>query len=444
MLRGGYSIAYNRQGIGDFRGIFGSNPGVTITTNRDMVIGNLATELPVLLRDLGATNRLAPPDFPKTPTYPLTGPPYVALTNSANIIDPNIKVPYSQSWTFGIQREITKNMAIEVRYVGTRNLQGWTTYDLNDVENNVLENGLLNEFRLAQANLRANRAKTPGMNTFAYTGTGTSPLPITLAYLGSYSSPNFSSTAFLNSLALNNPNLCCSTTTSYAGLLDNNATFRDNAIKAGLPLNFMRTNPNLRGGANYTGNGGYTRYDGLQVEVRRRLSNGLELGGNYQFAKSFSSTRVSFRTARVNTLNDTVLRHAVKVHWNFELPFGNGKMLFGNIGNRLNKVIGGWEFHGAGRVQSGQLFDFGSVNLVGMTMKTCRRLINCASTISRKITYLLPRDIIENTIKAFNTSATSTTGYSTGGPPAGAISRPPRGELHPGLRLANAPRRTSM
>jgi Carboxypeptidase regulatory-like domain/TonB dependent receptor len=430
VLRGGYSIAYNRQGIGDFRGEFGANPGITITTNRDLVTGTLASagELPVLLRDLRSTGRLAPLDFPNTPAYPLIGPPYVALTNSANIFDPDIRVPYSQSWTFGIQREITKNMAIEVRYVGTRNLQGWTTYDLNDVENNVLENGLLNEFRLAQANLRANIAAT-GTNSFAYNPNvpGTSPLPITLAYLGSYSSANFRSTAFLNALALNNPNLCCSTTASYAGILDNSAAFRDNAFKAGYPLNFMRTNPHLRGGANYTGNGGYTRYDGLQVEVRRRLSNGLELGGNYQFAKSFSSTRVSFRTPRVNTLNDTVLRHAVKVNWNLELPFGAGKMLFGKVGNRLNQIIGGWEFHGAGRVQSGQIFDFGSVNLVGMTMKDLQKEYRLRFDDDRKIAYLLPDDIIQNTIRAFNTSGTSATGYSNRGVPTGRYLAPAGG-----------------
>jgi hypothetical protein len=59
VLRGGYSIAYNRRGIGEFRGIISANPGVTITTNRSVTIGNLGT-LPVLFR---AKARLGAPAF---------------------------------------------------------------------------------------------------------------------------------------------------------------------------------------------------------------------------------------------------------------------------------------------------------------------------------------------------------------------------------------------
>src|SRR4030095_3224524 len=129
VVRGGYSMAYSRQGINaGFRGIFSANPGITITHNRDLTIGNLVptpgnANLPLLFRD---TSKLGPPAFQATPTYPFTG----QITNSANIIDPNIKAPYVQSWTFGIQRELTKNMAVEVRYVGNRFLQGWTAYNL--------------------------------------------------------------------------------------------------------------------------------------------------------------------------------------------------------------------------------------------------------------------------------------------------------------------------
>jgi Carboxypeptidase regulatory-like domain len=457
VLRGGYSIAYNRQGIGDFRGAFSPNPGAIITTNRDLTIGNLVTNqgndrLPVLLRE---TNRLGPPDFGKTPNYPLVaGTSAVPINSSATIYDPDIKVPYSQSWTFGIQREISKDMAIEVRYVGTRNLQNWITHNLNAVENNVLENGLLNEFKIAQANLRANIAAGRG-NTFAYTGApGTSPLPITLAHFSgranpnlpsSYTSSNFTSSTFVNTLALNNPNLCCTTgntNPSYSFSLDNNATFRANALDAGLPANFMLTNPNLRGGAAFIGNGGYTRYDAMQVDLRRRLSRGLLIQANYQFAKAFSSSRplahgtttvagagnqFSFRAPRVNSLDDTTLRHAFKINWVYELPFGRGKMLFGSAGNLLNRLIGDWEFHGAGRIQSGQVLDFGSVNLIGMTQKDLRKVFKLSFDDEKGVVYSLPQDIIENTIRAFSTSATSPTGYGDRGAPTGRYIAPAGG-----------------
>ena len=42
-------------------------------------------------------------------------------------------------------------MALEVRYVHNVNLQQWVTYNINEV--NIVENGFLNEFKLAQGQL---------------------------------------------------------------------------------------------------------------------------------------------------------------------------------------------------------------------------------------------------------------------------------------------------
>src|SRR4029453_4606453 len=98
---------------------------------------------------------------------------------NANIFDPNLQVPYSQTWTASIGRKLTRDVGIDIRYVGTRHLQDWIDYEHNEI--NIGENNFLNEFRNAQANLRANIAAGRG-NTFAYTGAaGTVPLPIFLA-----------------------------------------------------------------------------------------------------------------------------------------------------------------------------------------------------------------------------------------------------------------------
>lgn len=439
VVRGGFSIAYNRNGLADFTGVFGANPGSAISADRSLAIGNLApiNELPVLLRE---RNRLGRPSFADTPVYPLTE----VITGDANIFDPNIKVPYSQSWSFGIQRELTKDMAVEVRYVGTRNLQGWTEYDLNDVQQNIVENGVLNEFKLAQANLQANNvAGGTRAGSFGYfgPGTGTVPLPITLSHFtgqpasaagnaalySNASNSLFRSATFVNPLALYNPNVCCGTA-SYAVVLHSDANRRTNARNAGLPANFFLTNPDLRGGVFFTGNGGYTRYDALQVEFRRRLSRGLLVQSNYSFVKGFASTRFgSFRAPRTNTLNDGVpgyVAHSFKMNWVYELPIGRGKTLLGGIGNTLDRFIGGWEFHGTGRVQSGQILNFGNVRLIGMSEQEFRSLYGLHFDDDNKIVYNLPKDIIDNTIRAFSTSATSATGYGSLGAPTGRYIAP--------------------
>ena len=94
------------------------------------------------------------------------------VTGDIMMFDPNLQVPYAQTWTAGWQRKLTGDMAVEARYVGTRSLQSWQTYNYN--ETNIVENGFLNEFRLAQQNLQANVAAgcggTGNACSFAYRG----------------------------------------------------------------------------------------------------------------------------------------------------------------------------------------------------------------------------------------------------------------------------------
>ena len=74
--------------------------------------------------------------------------------NSGNLIetfDPKLRTPYVQQWSFGIEREIGRNTAIEIRYVGNHGTKLYHAFDLNEV--NIFENGFLQEFKNAQANL---------------------------------------------------------------------------------------------------------------------------------------------------------------------------------------------------------------------------------------------------------------------------------------------------
>ena len=75
-------------------------------------------------------------------------------------------------------------MSIEARYLGARTKDNWRTNNYNEI--NIIENGFLDEFKLAMANLQANNAAGgTRAGSFAYfgPGTGTAPLPIFLALL---------------------------------------------------------------------------------------------------------------------------------------------------------------------------------------------------------------------------------------------------------------------
>ncbi len=420
VIRAGASIAYNRNGMYDYSSVFASNPGITINATRNMSNGNLVTNtgtdvLPVLFRDTG---RLGPPSFTQTPVYPLQS---TSISDEVNLFDPNMRAPYTYSWTFGWQREIRKDLALEVRYVGIRNQQPWTVRNLN--EQNIKENGFLDEFRLAMANLQANLKAQRGRN-FKYYGknTGTSPLPIILAYFSGipsaqsgdpakYSSPNFSNSTYYNTLAQFQADPY-----TFASNLWASSTQRQNALNAGLPENEFVVNPTVAsGGAWMATNGGYSFYNAVVAELRGRLLNGLQVQADYTHAKEIDSSVPSFRSAYVN-VTGTTLPHAFKVNFVYELPFGSGRTGTGAFGSVLDRVFGGWEFNGTGRWQSGNLLNFGNVQLVGMTLKDLQSAVGLRFDNANKVAYYLPADILSNTIKAFSTSATNTSGYSQGKP----------------------------
>lgn len=435
VFRGGYAISFNRYGVSDFTSIFGANPGSTLTATRNLSLGNLVSNtgsdrLPVLLSE---TNRLGAPAFPESPTYPLYG----AVTELANVFDAGIGVPYTHSFSLGWQRELTSSMALEVRYIGNRNKGRWVQSNLN-AELNIVENNFAQEFRFAQANLQANIAAGRG-STFRYfgPGTGTSPLPTYLAHFSGvpagqagdpslYTSTNFASPAFVNQLAVYNP-LPLSAANSL-GIA--NSTFRNNAVKAGLPVNFWVVNPDLLGGAWLQYNAGDTSYDALQVELRRRLSKGLLVQGSYVWGRQWTSTRPTLRDWFADIRSTDGVDHAFKLNWVYQLPFGRGRRFGSGAGTFLNALIGGWEFDGQGRWQSGRIMDFGNVRLVGMTDKELQDIykvykVQDAGGLTR--VYMLPQDVIENSVKAFSVSATSPTGYGALGPPSGRYIAPANG-----------------
>lgn len=426
VVRAGFARAFNRPGMSDFTGRYDDNPGIATTVNRTQGLGNLGP-LPLLLRQPA---RLAPPPFSETREYPMTD----VVTGDVATFDPNIRVPYGDSWTAGIQRGISRNMAIEARYVGSRSRDLWNTYDYNEI--NLVENGFLNEFRAAQRNLQANLAAGRGANFRYYgPGTGTTPLPVLLAYFSGfpasmagdparYSSSNFASSTFVNPLATFSPQPF-----AMANELDNSSSRRDNAIQAGLPVNFFVANPDRLGGAEVAGNGGFTNFHSLQLELRRRMADGFQFQSSYAFGRVYNGDFFSFRrpwmTSR-DTGSEGEVTHAFKANWVYELPFGRGRRFGGGAGSWLDRLIGGWQFHGTTRIQSGQLVDFGNVRLVGFEAGDLRKMFKMR-TDGRRHVWMLPQDVIDNTVRAFSVSATSPTGYGALGPPQGRYFAPPNG-----------------
>jgi hypothetical protein len=352
------------------------------------------------------------------------------VSDSINAFHPDTRTPYTHSYSFGIQRELGKNMALEIRYVGNMNIGETFEWNMNATSNYfLLENGFYNEFRTAQANLQANIAAGRG-NTFAFTGApGTAPLPIFMAHFAgvplndarnqnpaNYTSSNFRSSAWYNSLTLYNPAITTMAGTGTSGL--QNPSFYANAAAAGLPANFFMANrDSYSGGAWLRQNGGRTQYDSVQIELRRRMSKGLLVQGSYAFGTRSVWTWPSLRDDTWHMTPSTVgPDHAVKFNWVYELPFGRGRKWGSSVPTWLNAIIGNWEFDGVARFQSGRKFNLGGYKLVGMSDDDVQKMFKFyrekdSNGIER--IYMWPQDVIANSIIAlYQTSATSATGYS--------------------------------
>ena len=446
VLFASYAMSYERQDLSNYTDPLSTNPGVSITSIRDTTqtgqnaLNNDGVGLPVLFRQ---TTRLGPGLIPAAPAYPLTP----ARTESVDIFNPDLQTPYAQSWAAGIRRKVSKDIGVEVRYVGTRHLQGWGTFNLNEVD--ITTNNFLKEFRQAQANLQANIAGNQAARGFAYTGLpGTGPLPIYLAYFtgtptsqagdtSKYTGTSWTDTNFTNPLAIFNPAPFTPAGTGATTGLSGDPARRAFAAAAGLPVNLFVLNPDITN-ANFESNTGYNKYDSLQIDVTKRMSHGLLMQGGYVYGDAYVSNRYSLKAGRkqsIQTGDPGSITHALKFNWVYELPFGNGRRFLGSSNGLVDRLVGGWEFDGIARIQSGRMVDAGNVRLVGMSgddlKKAYGKLYEYAPTGINPTApvniYMLPQDILENTVKAFSTSATSTTGYGSLGAPTGRYMAPAGG-----------------
>ena len=435
-IRASYGVSYNSEGLAFYRDIYNALPGNTVNTSRTATSTQFplvgpGESWPVLFRN---PERLGPsPNNPVAPSYPTPA----NFNSGVSLFHPTFKTPFARSFSVGFQRNLGTRMAVEVRYVGTRLVDGSVTENWN--QRDYVANGFLDEFKLAQQNLQVAIGQGCGQTgrpacSFAYQGpnTGTYPLPIYLANFNGvspglsgdaarYTGANWTNTTRLGELALRSPNPA-----GTVNELFTNATFRTNFAAAGYPRNFFVLNPDVNSVTVRT-NGNRTKYDAMQINLRRQLSGGLALDANYTYAKRYDSRLDDLRLPREYVLSTDGVPHALKTTVYYDLPFGRGRTYGADMNPWIDGAVGGWSLNLTARVQSGSILNFGNVRVVGMSQDQLRDAFRIRIDEANKIVYSLEQDIIDNTIKAFSASATSATGYGPLGPPSGRYLAPANG-----------------
>ncbi|HJR07542.1 MAG TPA: carboxypeptidase regulatory-like domain-containing protein [Pyrinomonadaceae bacterium] len=284
----------------------------------------------------------------------------ISQTPTLFTVDPNLKTPYVQQWNIGFQREIFRDTAFEIRYVGNRGIKLTRAIDTNQTI--IRENGFLQDFLRAQQNLalarqaRLTNSSIPLSAAFNAAIPGSQQLLI-FPRLGNGGALN--DATFINLIDTNQVGELAS---QYVQLRRTYLTPGTNGSQLS-PAFFLPANPNAFV-TDYIGNGSWSDYHGLQAEVRKRLSSGFFYQVNYTYSKAFTDfdgSQANFQgfldlatggvVEKRRTSNDVT--HVFKANGVYELPFGPGKR-FLNFDGFLGKIFGGFQLSGLYRQQSGR------------------------------------------------------------------------------------------
>ena len=173
-----------------------------------------------------------------------------------------------------------------------------------------------------------------------------------------------------------------------------------------------------------------TRYNSLQLDLRRRLSQGLLVSANYTYGIRKQLVNNSIRFDRME-VDSTGIPHEFEMNWVYEVPVGRGRRFGTDMHPVLNAVLGNWEYSGNMQLNK-ERYRITGAKLVGMTpdelqkefkIRVYENAVTGATTV-----FSMSQAIIDNTRRAYNTDVTSATGYSTLGVPTGRYIKPASGD----------------
>lgn len=330
-LRGGYTVNFvNDQTLLAAEAITEINDGLTNSIEVDGLKGRLTGSLP----QISAPVFHIPRTFSENHDNDLNA--------AFGLIDPNLRTPYVQQWSFGVQHEV-KGAIVEVRYVGNHATKGFRAFDYNQVV--IKENGFLDDFKRAQSNGNLAQAQN-GAFVAAYNPNipGSQPLTVFPKLVRGGNLTNSTNIRFLQ--------------TGQVGQMAAQYTTDGNNGS----VNFFQ-NPNALG-ADYLTNYSNSTYNALQLDVSRRMATGLQFQGNYTYSKVLSDSTGTSQTRLEHFLDlgngkieraraDFDLTHAIKGNFAYDLPVGKGHRA--NYGP-LHALLSGWTTSGILTWQSGAPF----------------------------------------------------------------------------------------
>ena len=364
VIRGGAGIIYDHtilSAINFFNDqtsfLFGQTVPTTFT-------GGLASD--PRFSDVGGLGGLPTLNAPQpgaAPATPYLNPPgsltpFGGLIGNQNelAIDPHYKTPYSETITFGIQRELPGNFLFETTYFGRfghRLLSRGDAGQVVDFKDPASGQTLVDQF--TKISLQARNGQPIAFSQFWENQIN----PTLIANYGTNCEglfgAGFTSCADLIGTGLNplpaRGDMADTIEALYAGFGNGPA----------LPAN-VGLDPQFSSQL-YFGNKSYSNYHGLLTSLHKKMSHGLQFDINYTFSHAIDNSStiannatgtnatggyggflcdaIQLRSCRANS--DFDLTHLVSLDGLYDLPFGRNRWLGHNASGWVNAVIGGWQ-----------------------------------------------------------------------------------------------------
>lgn len=350
-IRGGYQRSFVSMS-GNFQYVesaAGSSPGFFNINNWNNG-GAWAADDYFGIKDL-KTNPLFQNGVPISVQPGLTEFPLYDRQQSVSAYSSDYGYPHIDNLIFAVTRNVTSNLSVDLRYIGTLTRRNFSSKDINVA--NFISNGLLEAFNDARTggnpvlldNLLNGVALTPwgcAVDGSACRG-GDALRNANFFALGI---PLFASgwLTNLNSMLANGNYQGLANALNY--LNKPGGGYGEYMVDNGFPVNFIKASPQFHTATLYE-NLGYSNYHSFQGQITIRPTHGISFQSTYTWSKNLGNSGGLSPDPRNLDTGYTLLSSDRAHNWvtygTYDLPFGPGKLFGNSTHGVIRRIIDGWQ-----------------------------------------------------------------------------------------------------
>jgi hypothetical protein len=336
VLRAGYGVNYQGRLAG------GDVLGVDINVGTAPGLNHFASQAITNLADLSISSVKLPIQG-RHPDGVLPVVPVTERTQGVVVYDVNQKNSYVQNFNVELQRELARDLTLEVRYVGSKGTKLLGNININTPI--VVENGLLEAVRITREG-----GSAPLFDTMLR--------GLNFAGIGTVGSGGLSGSSALRRFSGTRAFIANGNVTGLAGYLNTNSSFTGQVggmiRNGGFPENFIVANPQFST-AQINGAVNNSTYHSMQMGVTKRLSRGFTNQTTYIWSRAIgASGSIDPRNRQLNkTLMGGHRTHDIRSNGTWQLPFGPNRALLNSAPGWVSRLVEGWQFGGIFNWSSG-------------------------------------------------------------------------------------------